>query len=165
MNACVVVIASMFVAGCTANGGGLFAIVGGVYRGSVTNGGSTCPGIVLDKGTVNNGVVFTVEQMGANVAIRVDRLTSPSLQALFGTSSFSGTVSENHIHATLTGTVQTTRGGCVYALNGELGANLGGDTLTGDIVYTPRTNGHADCTSMQVTGCIGKQTFGVTRTP
>src|SRR6185295_13811231 len=116
----------------------------------VTNDGSTCADIVLDERKVNNGVVFTVEQMGANVTMQVDRLTSPSLEAVFGTSSFSGTVTENHIDATITGTVPITRGSCVYTFDGALGANLGGDILTGDIVYLPRTNGHADCTSMRV---------------
>jgi hypothetical protein len=162
MNACVVGIAAMFVAGCGSDGGP-FASVGGVYKGSVTNEGSTCPGM-LDKGTMSN-VVLTIDQMGANVTLVVDGLTSPSLQAIFGTNSFAGTVIENHIRATITGMVPATLGGCMYTLNGELAANLGGNILTGNIIYTPQTNGHADCRSMQVTGCISKQTFGFTRTP
>ena len=164
MNACVVGFAAMFVAGCTASGGPI-ASVAGVYVGSVTNDGSTCPGLMLDKGMMNSVVVLTIAQMEANVTMGVDGLTSPPLQAVFGTNSFAGSVIENHIDATITGTVPATLGNCMYTLNGELAANLGGDILTGNIIYTPQTNGHADCKSMLVTGCIGKQTFGFTRNP
>jgi hypothetical protein len=165
MNACVVAFASMFVAACTANDDRPFALVGGTYNGSVTNDGSTCADIVLDKTKVNNAVVFGILQMGPNVTIQVDRLAIPSLEAIFGTNLFSGTVTDNHIDATITGTVQITSGSCVYTFNGALSGNLGGNILTGDIVYTPKTNGHADCISMRVTTCIAQQTFGVTRTP
>jgi len=107
--------------------------------------------------------VVTVGQTGTNVTIQIDGSTSPSLQAVFGTNSFTGIVSGKHIDAIVTGTVQTTRGGCMYTSNGELAANLCGDTLSGDIVYTPQTNGQADCTTMQVAGFSSRQTFAFSR--
>jgi hypothetical protein len=163
LKSCVVGVASMFVGGCTSNGGDATALVAGVYRGSLTNRSNTCP-VIWTNGMMSTATI-TIGQMGTNITIQVDGTTSPSLQAIFGTNSFAGIVRGKHIEASITGTAQTTLGGCVYTSNGELAADLGGETLSGDVIYTPQTNGHADCTSMQVTGCNSRQTFGFTRTP
>jgi hypothetical protein len=161
MKACVVGIAAMFVAACTGTDGGANASVGGVYRGTVVNHFNTCPG-TWTKGMVNQAMV-SVGQMQASVTIQVDGTVGSMLQARLGTNSFAGVLTGNHINAIITGTVESTLGGCVFTSNGELAADLGGNILSGVIIYTPQTNGHADCASMQVTGCIAKQTFGASR--
>jgi hypothetical protein len=161
MKACVVGLAAMFVAACGTSSSGPPASVGGVYMGPVTNGPNSCPGI-WNTGMMNIAMV-TIGQMGASVTIQVNGAAGVLLTAGFGTNSFAGTVNGTHIDAHIIGTVQTTRGGCMYTSNGQLAGDLAGDILTGDIVYTPQTNGHPDCTSMFVTGCSSKQTFGLNR--
>jgi hypothetical protein len=99
------------------------------------------------------------------VSIQVQGAAGLLLTAGFGTNSFAGTVNGGHIDAAIIGSVQSTRGGCMYTMNGNLAADLAGNTLTGSIVYSPQTNGHADCTSMQVTGCRSQQTFALNRPP
>jgi hypothetical protein len=161
MKAGVVGLTALFVAACNAAGGGPFVIVGGVYRGTVTNDFNTCSA-TWSKGMVSDATM-TIVQMDANVTVQVDGQAGAVLQATLGTSFFTGFLTGNHIDANIAGTVVATRGGCVYTSNAELGADLGGDILTGVIIYTPQTNGHADCALLQVNGCSGKQTFGVTR--
>jgi hypothetical protein len=161
MKACVVGLAAMFVAACNASGGAAHVSVGGFYEGTVTNDANTCAG-TWSKGVVRDATM-TIGQMNANVTVQVGGLAGSMLQAILGTSSFTGVLIENHINADLTGTVESTRGGCVYTSNAELGADLGGDILTGVIIYTPQTNGHADCATLQVNDCSGKQTFGFIR--
>ncbi len=163
MKACVVGVAAMFVAACGTSSTGAPASVGGVYSGPVTNGANSCP-VIWNKGMMSIAMV-TIGQTGANVTIQVNGAAGLVLTAAFGTNSFAGTVNGTHIAATIIGTVQATRGGCVYTSNGDLAADRAGDILTGDIVYTPQTNGHPDCTSMFVTGCSSKQSFGLNRQP
>jgi hypothetical protein len=162
MKAWVVGLAAMFAAACGTSSTGYPASVGGPYMGPVTNGPNSCPGIMWNTGMMNIAMV-TIEQTGPNITIQLNGPASPLLMARFGTNSFAGAVSGTHMAATIIGTVQVTSGGCVYTSNGDLAADLGGDILTGNIIYTPQTNGHLDCTTMRVTGCSSKQTFGFNR--
>jgi hypothetical protein len=157
--------AAIFLAACGSIATGIEppGNVGGPYSGTVTNGPSTCP-VNWDKGKITSAEVIIV-QTEASVTIEVDGATGVLLEETFGTHSFKGLVSGRHIGATTVGGAQVTRGGCVFTLNGELSADLAGNILTGVIIYTPQTNGHADCRSLQVAGCNLKQTFGFTRNP
>jgi hypothetical protein len=155
---------ALLIGGCSSSGESSTPVdVTGVYSGPVTNGSNTCPG-VWNTGASNDAMV-TVAQMGAGVSIQVKGAAGLLLQLGFGTNSFSGTVTGNHIDASIIGSVSNTKGGCVYTTNGTLAADLSGDTLTGNILYTPQTNGHADCTTMLVAGCSSQQTFSLARPP
>jgi hypothetical protein len=160
MKARVIGLAAIFLAGCTSSTAP-FASLGGIFTGAVVNGPNGCP-VPLEKGMRSSAVV-TVGQMEANVDVQFSGPAGSVLQVTFGSSSFSGTVSGNHVNANIVGTAATTRGGCVFTMNGVLTADLGGNTLSGDLVYTPQTNGNPECARMQVTGCITQQSFGVTR--
>jgi hypothetical protein len=160
MKACVVGFAAMFLAACTSTSNGTFASVGGTYTGTVVNDSNTCPA-PWNKGMMSSATV-TIVQIGANVTLQMGAFAGDTLETIFGTNVFSGTVSGNHIAATLIGTVRATSGGCIFTTNGDLAANLGGSALSGDIIYTPQTNGHPDCAAI-VTGCSSHQTFGVNR--
>jgi len=159
-----IIMAALLVGGCSSNSDGGSAVdVTGVYSGPVTNGANSCPGL-WNTNAMSDAMV-TVGQTGSNVTINVGGAAGLLLTAGFGTNSFTGTVSGSHIDAAIIGTVSTTRGGCMYTSNGTLAADLNANTLTGAIVYTPQTNGHADCTTMQVTGCSSRQTFALKRPP
>ena len=164
MNARFSTFVALALAACSSSSDGGPAVdVAGVYTGPVTNGANSCPGL-WNTGMSSNAMA-TVAQTGANVSIQVQGAAGLLLQAGFGTNSFAGTVSASHIDAAIIGSVSTTRGGCMYTSNGTLSGDLSGNTLMGTIVYTPQTNNHADCTSMQVTGCSSQQTFSLTRPP
>jgi hypothetical protein len=145
---------------CSSNDGAPVDVTG-VYNGPVTNGPNSCPGI-WNTGAMNDAMA-TVAQSGSSASIQVQGAAGLLLVAGFGTNSFSGSVNGSHINATIIGSVSTTRGGCIYTSNGALAGDLNGNTLSGSIVYTPQTNGHADCASMQVAGCNSQQSFSLTR--
>jgi hypothetical protein len=162
MNARIGIIAVLLACGCSSgNSGGPPVDVNGEYTGPVTNGANSCPG-VWDVGKMSDAMA-TVAQTGGDVSIRVQGAAGLLLALGFGTNTFAGTVSGSHIDAVIIGSNQATRGGCVYTSNGHLTADLSGNMLTGSIVYTPQTNGHADCDTMQVTGCTSQQTFVLNR--
>lgn len=162
MNARFIAVLACSIVACSSNsGGGPSVDVTGVYSGPVVNGTNTCPG-VWNMGAMSDAMA-TVGQTGSNVTLQVNGPAGLLLTLGFGTNSFAGTASGSHIDASIIGTVTTTRGGCMYTSNGTLAADLAGNTLTGAILYTPQTNGHADCTTMQVMGCSSQQTFSMTR--
>jgi hypothetical protein len=156
---------ALLLAGCGSDdaSGGASVDVGGVYSGPVTNGPNTCPGL-WNTGAMNDAMV-TVAQMGSSVSIQVKGAAGLLLTAGFGTNSFAGTVTGSHIDASIIGSVSATRGGCVNTSNGSLAADLAANTLSGTIVYTPQTNGHADCATMMVNGCSSQQSFALNRPP
>jgi hypothetical protein len=162
MNIRIFVVIALANGGCGSDSGGGPAVdATGSYSGQVTNGANSCPG-VWDTGQSSNAMA-TVAQSGTSVSIQVQGAAGLLLVAGFGTNSFSGTVSGSHIDATIIGSITATRGGCMYTSNGNLVGDLNGDTLTGAITYIPQTNGHADCTTMAVTGCSSLQTFVLNR--
>jgi hypothetical protein len=137
--------------------------VSGTYSGTVTNGVNSCPGTWTTGQTSNADV--TVAQTGSSVSIQVQGAAGALLQLGFGTNAFTGSVSGDHISAMIIGSVQATAGGCQYTFDGNLSGNLSGDTLSGTITYTPKTNGNADCTTMSITGCSRGQSFTMNRPP
>jgi len=156
---------ALLLAACSSDNGsgGPTVDVAGAYSGPVTNGPNSCPGIWF-TGMASNAMV-TVAQMGSGVSIQVQGTAGIFLLGGFGTNAFAGTVSGSHIDAGIIGSVPTAHGGCVSTSNGTLSADLATNTLTGTIVYTPQTNGHADCATMMVTGCSSQQTFALNRPP
>lgn len=138
-------------------------VVSGDYSGPVTNGANSCPGAWV-TGQASDANV-TIAQTGSNLSIQVKGAAGLLLQIGFGTNAFTGSVSGNHIDALIIGSVQATAGGCQYTFDGNLSANVSGDTLTGTITYTPKTNNNADCNTMSITGCSRVQSFTMTRAP
>jgi hypothetical protein len=138
------------------------ADVSGAYSGPVTDGANSCPG-VWDTGHSSDANVNVV-QTSADVSVQVQGAAGLLLlTAGFGTNAFTGSVTGTHIDALIIGSSQVAAGACQYTFNGNLSADLSGDTLTGSIAYTPKTNGNADCTAMGITGCSRSQSFALNR--
>jgi hypothetical protein len=137
--------------------------VSGDYSGPVTNGANSCPG-AWTTGQMTDASV-TIAQTGTSVSIQVQGLVAVVLDAVFGTNAFNGSVKGNHIDALIIGSKSATAGSCQYTFNGNLSGDVSGNTLTGSITYTPKTNDNADCTTMSITGCSRVQSFTVTRLP
>src|SRR6266542_3462251 len=116
----------------------------GNYTGQVTNGLSSCPGVWVTGAMAD--VQITVAQTGQNVSLRAEGGGALILQAEFGTTSFNGSINGSHVDALIIGSRMAMSGACVYTMNGQLSADLNGNTMTGSITYTPQTNNNADCT-------------------
>jgi hypothetical protein len=147
--------------GCGSSGSGAPADFSGQYSGTSTNGMSSCPG-QWNMGQMADGQ-FNLVQTGADVRFDAQGATGLVLFAIYGTATFSGQVSGNHIDAAIVGSVNNTLGECVFTWRGALTADLAGDKLEGILTSTPNTNGHADCDTVKVTGCSRATTFSYTR--
>jgi hypothetical protein len=154
---------AMLAAGCSSSDAPPPLDVSGVYSGPVVNGTSSCPGL-WNTGQTSD-VQINAAQSGSNISLQLQGGAGLFVRLLLGADSFNGTVSGAHIDAILIGSTQTTMMGCVYSWTGNLSADLNGNTLTGQIQYTPQTNGNADCTTQNITGCARQQTFTLTRPP
>jgi hypothetical protein len=137
--------------------------VTGQYTGQVTNGVNTCPGVWV-TGQMSD-VQITAAQTGDNISLQVKGGAALLLQAAFGSTAFNGKVSGNHIDALIIGSVMQSRSGCTWTTDGTLAADLNGNTLTGSVTYSPKTNNHADCMTEGVTGCSSTQNFTLNRMP
>jgi hypothetical protein len=146
---------------CSSSSGSASVDVSGTYSGAVTNGANSCPGVWATGQTANANA--TIAQTNASVSIQVQGAAGALLQLGFGTNAFSGTVAGSHVDALIIGSVQATMGGCQYTFNGTLVADVAGNTLSGTIAYTPKTNGNADCDAMSITGCSRAQSFTMNR--
>ncbi len=159
MKPIIVAIAVLCVSAC----GSVNVDVSGAYSGPVTNGANSCPGAWVTGQTSDANV--TIAQTGSNVSIQVGGAAGLLLQIGFGTNAFTGSVKGNHIDGLIIGSVQAMAGGCQYSFDGKLSASVSGNTLSGSITYTPKTNNHADCNAMSIAGCSRTQSFTMTKPP
>jgi hypothetical protein len=106
---------------------------------------------------------FNLVQTGSDVRFDAQGATGLVMFAIYGTATFTGQVSANHIDATIVGSINNTLGECVFTWKGALTGDLLGDKLEGILTSTPNTNGHADCDTAKVTGCSRATTFSYTR--
>jgi hypothetical protein len=104
-------------------------------------------------------------QSGSDITFQAQGGTSLVFFAVFGSASFSGKASGNHVDAVIVGSVATTQGACTYTWKGTISADLSGDTLSGKLTYAPNTNGHDDCDAQKVTGCTRVTDFIYSRPP
>lgn len=139
--------------------------VAGSYTISVTNRGNGCKFANWTEGASTQGIMATVSQEGSTVSVSFSGGTATFLDFAFGSHVMSGDVSGSSIDATLFGMRQLTMGGCSYTINGVMDGHLLGDTLTGELDYTSKTNGHPDCTAMMIERCHSIQAFNGTRPP
>ena len=149
--------------GCGSSGSGPPVDFNGLYTGSSTNGASTCPGS-WDTGAMAEGSVNLV-QSGDDVQFQAQGGTSLIFILVFGSSSFTGKATGNHVDAVIVGSVGNAQGACAYTWKGTIAADLAGDKLAGRLTYTPNTNGNADCDTQKVTGCTRVTDFSYTRPP
>lgn len=139
------------------------AQIGGTYTVGVTNRDNACNFPNWTVGAMTSGVSVDITQSGENATANVTGGTGVVLDFAFGSSAFTGTVSGDSIDLKLQGTRVQTTGNCTYTYDGEILGTATGDILTGRINYTPATNGHTDCAS--VDGCLTYQEFNGSRPP
>jgi hypothetical protein len=139
------------------------ANVEGQYTIDVTNRDNGCN---LANWTVGNSAMnigVTINQQGANATADVTGGTAVYLDLVLGSHTFSGTVDGADLDLVLAGTRAQTTGNCTYTYDATILATLTGDALAGRINYTPASNGHSDCASID--GCVTYQDFNGIRPP
>ena len=154
---------ALFSMGCGSSDSGPPVDFSGQYAGSSTNGMSTCPG-AWNTGDMAEGSVNLV-QSGADVQFQTQGGTSLIFYLVFGSNSFTGKATGNHVDAVIVGSVTNMQGACTFTWKGTITGDLAGDTLSGKLTYSPTTNGHADCDTQKVTGCTRVTDFTYTRPP
>ena len=159
----VLILPLLLATGLAACGGEDPAWVAGDYTISVTNHENGCNFANWQEGDTTTGIALTVTQSGDDVTGDVGGATGTWLDLTIGSSTYTGAVDGDHLTMTLFGTNPNTVGECSYFVNSTVTATLSGDALQGEITYTPSTNGHPDCAT--VNGCVSSQAFNGTRPP
>ncbi|MDQ3034358.1 MAG: hypothetical protein M3Y87_18265 [Myxococcota bacterium] len=142
--------------------GGEPADVAGTYAISLTNGPNGCELDNWTAGDTSSGVPVVITQDGAQVTVTVQDAAAVYLDVTVGSHVFEGTVSGDHIDATLTGRAGSL-GACAYTSMVDLDADLDGDVLTGRLRWYARTNGLPDCGRFNT--CENTQQLNGTRPP
>jgi len=137
--------------------------VEGLYTIALTNRENGCNFNDWQEGTTSTGVQVTVTQSSASAWAFVGGASGVWLNVTLGSQEYSGSVNGNDVHMTLYGTRSTTVAGCTWTINSVMDGTLTGDTLSGDIRYTPSTNGSPDCATIE--GCVTRQEFNGVRAP
>ena len=153
------VLAALLVAGCSTSD----AQVAGTYTVNVTNRDNGCNFANWTVGNMTSGVSVAITQSGKAVTANVTGGVGVELDFAFGSSMFMGSVDGDSLDLKLMSTKAQTSGNCTFTYDGEIAASSSGDILTGRINYTPATNGHTECASIE--GCITYQDFNGSRPP
>jgi hypothetical protein len=139
------------------------ADVAGNYTMAITNRENGCNLQNWNVGEMSTGIMVTVTQSGANATAIIEGGVGAYVELILGSRSFTGDVRGHQIDLTLVGTRSATMGNCTYTYNAILDGHLDGDTLEGEISYTPQTNDQSDCAAFE--GCASVQGFNGTRPP
>lgn len=138
--------------------------VAGDYTIALTNRTNGCMFGNWNEGDSTTGVDVVFTQSGSDVTATINNVGGLALKAVFGSAGnvFKG---DDSIDLKVFGTNSQTKGNCTYTFNGEITADLSGDTLTGRIDYRAADNGNPDCTTQNIHGCDSYQDFNGTRPP
>jgi hypothetical protein len=139
--------------------------VGGNYTVGVTNRDNGCMLANWTVGQMSSGIGVDITQSGSNATATITGATAILLDLSLGSHAFTGTVDGDTLDLKLLGTRPQTSGNCTWTLDGEIIATSTGELLTGRIDYTAATNGHPDCTTMGLEGCVTYQDFNGSRPP
>ncbi len=137
--------------------------VAGTYTVNVTNRDNGCNFANWTVGGMTSAVSVAITQSGSTATADVTGAIGTYFDVAFGTSMFTGPVDGDQINLKLMGTRAQTTGNCTFTYDGEIAATSNGDILTGRINYTPATNGHSDCGTVE--GCVSYQDFNGSRPP
>ncbi len=135
----------------------------GVYTIALTNRENGCNFNDWQVNDTTTGVQLTVSQSGESASGFVGGTAGAWLTIVLGSQEFSGAVDGSDVRMTLHGSIPTTVAGCTWTIDAILTGTLTGDTLAGDIQYTPSTNNHDNCAAIE--GCVSRQQFNGVRAP
>jgi hypothetical protein len=139
------------------------ADVSGKYTLSLTKKTNGCAFANWTVGETAQGVVMTVTQNANTVTGTVEGLGAVTLDLILGTHVFAGTVLGSTADMQANGSRAASQGTCAYTINAHVNLTLTGNAVNGSIVYTPKTNGSADCGVLNA--CSSTQDVSGSRPP
>lgn len=139
------------------------ADVAGDYTVALTNRENGCNFDNWTVGNTSSNIPVTITQAGTSMSATVGGGAALVLDLALGSHVYQGNVDGTHLNATIYGNNSTTSGNCTFTYNSTFDADSDGDFLTGEIRYTPATNGNPDCASIE--GCVNRQEFNGSRPP
>ena len=139
------------------------ADVSGTYTLSLTKKNNSCAFANWTVGDTAQGVGMLVTQNANTVTGTVQGLGAATLDLLLGTHVFTGTVIGSTADMQANGSHAATQGTCAYTLDAHVTMALTGNAVNGTIVYTPKTNGSADCGVLNA--CTSTQDLSGSRPP
>jgi hypothetical protein len=139
------------------------ADVAGSYTIALTNRENACGFSGWQVGQMTNNVTLNITQNGGTVSGEVTGLAAGYLDLVIGGHIFTGTVGGNSIEMKLTGTRTAAQGNCDYTVDLVVKGTLTGDSLQGELRYTPKTDGASDCGALNT--CTNIQAFSGSRPP
>jgi hypothetical protein len=143
--------------------GGGDANVEGDFTVAVTNRDNGCMFENWVIGESSSGIPVTIAQDGTDVAASIEGGVGAFFDLVLGAHVYTGTVNGNDLFLELFGTRGQQMGNCSFTYNSIIDGSISGDTLTGRIEYTAKTNGNPDCAALE--GCVTFQDFNGTRPP
>jgi hypothetical protein len=139
------------------------ANVAGDYTINLTDEANNCNLMNWNQGSGATGISVTITQDSSSASVTINGAIGAYVKAVLGSAVFASTVDADGLSGTLFGTTSANMGGCTYTYDADLDATLTGDTLTGTLKYTPKTNGSPDCGVLLT--CSNVQDFNGTRPP
>lgn len=139
------------------------ADVSGKYTLSITKKSNGCAFGNWTVGETAQGVVMSVSQNANTVTGTVEGVGAVALDLVLGTHVFTGTVLGSTADMQANGSRAASQGTCAYTVNAHASLTLTGNAVNGSIVYTPKTNGSADCGVLNA--CSSTQDLAGSRPP
>ncbi len=137
--------------------------VEGNYSLTITNGANGCMTDNWTEGESSSGTPFVVTRTDASTVGVVEGLAGVFLQSYVGTNRFQGATAGTRMNLLAIGTTPYSIPGCAFTIDAEVSANVSGEFLSGEIVYTPNTDGSVACGLLN--SCENVQTIAGTRPP
>jgi hypothetical protein len=139
------------------------ADVAGEYTIAVTNQENGCMFNDWEVGNTMSNIPLTITQNESAITGTIGGPAGVFLGVFLGSSELSGTVDGEDIELTRFGTTSAVEGECSFRLNLAAVAEIDGDFLAGDLLYTYDTNPSPDCGFRST--CVTRQSFNGTRPP
>ncbi|HJK99024.1 MAG TPA: hypothetical protein RMF84_17510 [Polyangiaceae bacterium LLY-WYZ-14_1] len=135
------------------------AELAGIYEVTLVTRDDQCALEGFGEPGTTSVLAVVIDQQGEALEVRVDGLAGFLLSLGFGGDPvLTGTVEGDAFVASFVGNRSFTEGGCTWTIQATVDAEVtpeGG--FLGDLVYTPRTNGHPDCAVLPVSDCRSVQ--------
>jgi hypothetical protein len=131
----------------------------GMYTGGITDQMDSCP-MGAKPGTATNVQISITQTSAGAITLQVEGAWGLALALILGNRTINGSISGTHIDAVLLATNSITQSGCTLKWEGDLSADVNGNTITGNVVYTPQ-NMTGDCAAFM--GCKRVQTLTISK--
>jgi hypothetical protein len=148
-------------AGCS-SGDGFTTSVAGSYTVAITNGPNGCNFQNWDEDKETTGIELTITQSDSDIHGALGGVIGAFFTLAFGSAEFDGSIHGSSFQLDNYGSRSMTAGNCVYTYNSTVKGTQNGDSISGTITYSSKTNGNPDCDAVE---CSASQRFSGSRPP